>query len=101
MGMYVGATTVAERATREREKHRPILFTTYAMMGEGTDIDWLDTCILAQVTQPIGRIRRAYPDKKPPIVMDLIDEDSPVFKNYAKSRSRWYASIGCTVKDMN
>jgi len=105
MGLYVGATTVAEKATRERERLRPILFTTYSMMGEGTDIDWLDTCILAMprahVTQPVGRIRRACEDKKPPVVMDIIDEDSPVFKNYAKSRSKWYFEIGAIVKDMN
>ena len=75
------------------------------MMGEGTDIDWLDTCILAMprahVIQPVGRIRRACEDKKPPVVIDIIDEDSPVFKNYAKSRAKWYISIGAIVKDMN
>jgi len=103
MGMYVGATTVAEKATREREKTRPILFTTYSMMSEGTSLDWLDTCILAMprshVTQPVGRIRREYPNKHPPVVMDVIDDDSPVFEAYSKSRAKWYASIGCIVKE--
>jgi superfamily II DNA or RNA helicase len=103
MGFYVGAVTKAEQAAREREKVKPIVFTTFSMMSEGTSIDWLDTCLLAMprsnVTQPVGRIRREYPDKLPPVVMEMIDEDSPVFNSYAASRLRWYKSIGCQVKD--
>ena len=104
MGFYVGAVTKAEKEHREREKVKPIIFTTFAMMTEGTSIDWLDTCILAmpraQVTQSVGRIRREYPDKKPPVVMEIIDQDSPIFAAYAGSRARWYKSIGCVVKDL-
>ena len=105
MGFYVGATTKAEKEQREREKVKPIVFTTYAMMSEGTNLDWLDTCILAMprstVTQPVGRIRREYPDKGDPVVMDIVDHDSPVFSGYASSRLRWYQQIGAVVKDMN
>ena len=104
MGFYLGATTKGEKDQREREKVKPILFTTYAMMSEGTSLDWLDTCILAMprsnVVQPVGRIRREYPDKGPPVVMDVIDADSPVFQGYAASRLKWYKSIGCVIKDM-
>ncbi len=105
IGFYVGATTKAEKEHREREKVKPILFTTYSMMSEGTSLDWLDTCILAiprsAVTQPVGRIRREYPDKADPVVMDVIDSDSPVFLGYANSRAKWYKSINAIVKDMN
>ena len=73
---------------------KPILFTTYAMMGEGTDIDRLDTCLLAMPrassTQPVGRIRREYADKEQPVVMDVVDNDSPVFSGYATARLKWY-----------
>jgi superfamily II DNA or RNA helicase len=104
MGLYVGAQTKAEKLAREREKVKPILFTTYQMMSEGTSIDWLDTCILAMpradVRQPVGRIRREYPDKGLPTVMDIQDHDSPVFSGYAGKRAEWYASIGCEIKDM-
>jgi superfamily II DNA or RNA helicase len=104
MGFYIGATTKGEKESREREKVKPILFTTYAMMSEGTDIPWLDTCVIAMprssVTQPVGRIRREYPDKGTPVVMDVCDYDSPVFSGYANSRIRWYASIDAIVKDM-
>ena len=103
MGFYVHAATKAEKAQRELEKVKPLVFTTYGMMGEGTSLDWLDTCILAipraQVAQPVGRIRREYPDKKLPVVMDVVDKDSPVFAGYANSRARWYREIGCVVKD--
>ena len=105
MGFYIGAQTKAEREQREREKVKPILFTTYTMMGEGTSIDWLDACLLAMpranVTQPVGRIRREFPDKGEPVVLDVVDQDSPVFSGYAASRLRWYESIGAVVKDMN
>jgi superfamily II DNA or RNA helicase len=105
MGYYIGATTKQEKLQREREKVKPIVLTTYTMMGEGTSLDWLDTCILAmprgRVEQPVGRIRREYPDKGPPVVMDVMDHDSPVFSGYVTSRARWYESIGAVIKDMN
>ena len=105
MGFYVGAATKAEKSSREREKVKPILFTTFVMMGEGTSLDWLDTCLLAmprsQVTQPVGRIRREYPDKGTPVVIDVADHDSPVFSGYASTRLKWYNRIGCEIKQMN
>ena len=104
LGFYVGATTKAEKEHREREKVKSVLLTTYTMMGEGTSIDWLDTCILAmpraKVEQPVGRIRREYPDKKTPVVMDIMDHDSPVFSAYVSSRGKWYAAIGAELKDI-
>ena len=105
MGYYVSATTKAERAQREREKVKPVVFTTYSMASEGTNIPQLDTCILAmpraKVTQPVGRILRDVKDKKPPVVMDMVDNDSPVFSAYSKSRDKWYRSFGCPIVQMN
>ena len=92
-----------ERRAR-REKVKPVMFTTFSMMSEGTSLDWIDTCILAMprsnVIQPVGRIRREHPDKAPPVVMDIVDQDSPVFNAYAAGRLKWYRSIGCEIKDM-
>ena len=105
LGYYVGATTKAEREHREREKVKPVLLTTYTMCAEGTNLPWLDTCILAMprsnVNQPVGRIRREYPDKAQPVVMDILDADSPIFAAYAAARAKWYRSLGCKVKEMN
>lgn len=105
MGFYQGASTKAEKEHREREKVKPILFTTYVMMGEGTSLDWLDTCVLGMprksVEQPVGRVRREYPDKQFPAVMDVQDHDSPVFSAYAAARLAWYKKIGCEIKEMS
>lgn len=101
IGIYVGATTKAEKQNRDMAKARPLLLTTYTMMGEGTNLPWLDTCVLgmprSNVAQPIGRIRREYPDKKDPVVIDIVDTDSPVFAGYAQKRAAWYNSIGANV----
>ena len=65
IGFYVGATTKAEKEQREREKVKPILFTTYAMMCEGTSLDWLDTCILAMPRSNVDAAGRAHPPRVP------------------------------------
>lgn len=104
IGLYVGATTKAERIERDKQTVKPIVLTTYAMMGEGTDIPWLDTCVLAMprsnVKQPVGRVRREFEGKADPIVMDLMDHDSPVFSKYAANRQKWYGQIGARVVDI-
>lgn len=101
IGKYVGEITKAGKMLREQEQDRPILLTTYNMMSEGTDLPWLDTCLLAMprsnITQPVGRIRRLFKGKKDPLVMDIVDSTSPVFNSYAETRLRWYNSIGATV----
>ncbi len=104
VGLYVGASTKAELAHREKIKGRPVLFTTFSMMSEGTNLPWLDTCILAmprsRVTQPVGRIRREYEGKGEPVVLDFIDSSSPVFAGYAAKRLQWYQKIGCKIVEM-
>ena len=104
IGCYQGASTKSEKLHREKIKGRRVLFTTYIMMAEGTDLPWLDTCILAMprsaVTQAIGRIRREYENKKFPLVIDIFDRDSPVFSGYGGRRLKWYKSINAEFKDM-
>lgn len=103
IGYYIGAQTKAEQEARAKATTKPILLTTPQMMGEGTDLPWYDTCLLAiprsSIEQIIGRIRREYPDKKEPVVMDLLDNDSPLFSGYASQRRSTYRKIGATVKD--
>ena len=98
MGHYRGATTKAEKAEQEACQSKPVVFTTYVMMAEGTDWPWLDTCILAMpranIKQPVGRIRREYADKKFLVVCDVVDADSEVLAAYAQSRIKWYREIG-------
>lgn len=104
VGIYVGVQTKKEKAKRDGETKKRVVLTTYKMCGEGTDFPWIDTCILAmpisKPEQPIGRIRRLKEGKKQPVVFDLVDQDSPVFKGYALSRDKWYRRIGAEVVEM-
>lgn len=98
--MYGGSKKEQEK-TRKKQSYRSILLATYKMGSEATNLPWLDTCILmsprADVNQPVGRIRREYEDKKFPLVIDLVDDDSWVLQAYAKKRLKWYKELGCEV----
>lgn len=107
IGYYVGSSFYegkkAEKlAAREDAKYRKIILASYSMASEATNIPWLDTCVLAtprsDVVQIVGRVRREYPDKKQPVVYDMVDSDSSVFKAYAGKRQRWYRLIGAEIK---
>jgi len=105
MGFYIGATTKQEVLERNAAAIKPVVFTTFGMMGEGTNLPWLDCGILAMprssVEQPCGRIRREYEGKRDPVWMDLKDLDSPVFQGYSVNRLNWYRRIGAVVKAMS
>ena len=72
------------------------------MASEATDLPWMDTCILAtprsDVVQIVGRVLRQYPNKKQPIVIDIIDDDSTILLNFARKRRKWYDQIGAAVQ---
>lgn len=99
---YIGGMKEQER---EAAKVKPILLSTYMFVSEGTDIPWLDTCILgtprSDVVQIVGRVIRQYPDKKQPVVFDVWDTDSKVFRGYGEKRLEWYKSIGAEVKHIS
>jgi superfamily II DNA or RNA helicase len=106
IGFYVGlqsytGTKEERKAKREKAKAAKVIFATYKMASEATDIPWLDACVLgtprSDVNQIVGRIRREYGDNIQPVVFDPVDGGSPVFAKYAKSRFRWYNQIGAEV----
>ena len=98
MAKYYGPMSMEDI---ERAKAKPLLLATYKKMGEGSNIPWLDFCVLgtprSEVEQIVGRIRREYPDKSQPIVADMVDADSPVFNSAANKRLRWYRRISADV----
>jgi len=102
MAFYIGGLTKQER---ERAKVKAIIFATYAMTSEATDIPWMDTAVLctprSDVVQIVGRILREYPDKKEPIVFDVVDQCSNVLTGYYNNRLQWYKSIGAEVRRKN
>jgi superfamily II DNA or RNA helicase len=80
---------------------RIICATTVA--DEGLDIPRLDTVVLAspsknmqKITQRIGRILRPHPEKKRPIVYDIVDSFGP-FSNFARLRARLYKKKGWKI----
>lgn len=95
---YVGGMSSSQR---DHAKKKRIILATYAMTAEATDIPWLDTLVMAtpksDVRQIVGRILRLHPDKKDPVVFDLVDATSSVFMSYANNRRRWYSAIGAEV----
>lgn len=108
IGWYIGLTSKRYKGTkaqkqdaREAATVKPIILTTYKMCSEGTNLPWVDTCVLgspkSDVIQIVGRIRRVYEDKKLPVVLDIIDKDSHIFHQYAKKRLKWYRSLGSEI----
>ena len=86
------------------------LIATFALLGEGFDVPFLDRAFLsmpfraeAKAEQLIGRIQRSFPGKKDAIVYDYVDEDIGVVKNQYINKSkacryRTYMRLGVTVE---
>jgi hypothetical protein len=98
IGLYIGETKIDQRPL---ELAKQLVITTFGMMAEGTDKPKLDTCVLtmprSNIKQAIGRVLRLHEGKQQPVVVDLVDDDSPVFKGYARARLKVYAEIGAEV----
>lgn len=86
---------------RKRELCKTAILATYGMMSEGTDVEELDTLILAtprrDVEQVIGRIQRPKDGKRELLVVD------PVFQTkwcnkLADARKIQYNKLGFTLQ---
>jgi len=95
--LYVHGISKAQRRDYLR---RPLIFATYAMMDTGTNAPWLDCCVLAtprsNVEQAVGRVQRELEGKPQPVVVDFLDDASPVFAGYARKRIRTYRRLRAT-----
>lgn len=102
MDFYIGTMSKSEK---NKAVGKRVLFATYGMMKEGTDLPWFDTLIFAtprsDVKQAVGRILREYENKKPPVVFDVVHEDSPVFHGYSKKRRAYYDEAKAVVKNVH
>ncbi|WKV32843.1 putative DNA helicase [Vibrio phage vB_VhaS_R21Y] len=108
IGYYIGGLSEKKR---EEVKKKRVALATYAMTESATDNPIWSTAVMAtprsDVNQILGRILRLHPTKccalkpeegkKIPIVLDLIDSDSKVFLNYAKSRAKYYNQINAPL----
>lgn len=92
-GYYVGGMKPAER---DESAKCDLILATYAMAKEGLDIPDIDTLFLStpktDVEQSVGRIVRAHPDKKPPMVIDIVDT-VPLCEDFGQKRLRQYKKL--------
>lgn len=93
MAYYVGGMS---NASREEAKTKRVVFCTYGMTSEATDVPWWDYGVFAtpraNVKQAVGRFVREYPGKPTPVIADIFDDDDGVFHGYFKSRLKYYTS---------
>ncbi len=100
---FVGAVSKKKRAeilTRANSREIDVICAT-TVADEGLDLPGLDTVMLTtpskalnRVQQRIGRAMRPHPDKKEPIVIDLVDEPRSL-RGIARKRLRLYTRLGC------
>ena len=97
--LYIGGDMKDE----EREHvaaNMQVIFASYPMGEEALDIPRLDTLVLAiprsRIEQAVGRILRAYPNKKVPTVVDIHDPYS-YYGGMWWNRERQYKGWGYKV----
>lgn len=78
------------------ELKKRITFSTPGKCRDGIDAQWKDACILTSpiknIHQMTGRINRIYPNKKIPIVIDMVDIGCPDMSNTYYGRLEYYKS---------
>jgi len=98
VGMIVGSTKKKERAYVLDSQ---VLCATTQLLGIGFDNPRLDTLIFATPSQSpfqaVGRILRQHPDKKSPVVIDLVDT-SDMARIFGLSRRRKYLEKNWVIK---
>ncbi len=91
IGFYQGGEKTLEEAA-----YKPVTLATYGMAGTGTNYPHWEVCILAtpraDVRQAVGRVLRTAPGKKQPAIIDLVDDDSPLYRGYMYARDKYYRS---------
>jgi superfamily II DNA or RNA helicase len=108
IGFYLGGMNESELDTAAAKR---VVITTYKMTAKAVDCPWWDTAVFAtprsDIKQIAGRVLREYegkccardkqPGLKEPILYDLCDMDSPVFRAYLKGRAKYYREMGCVL----
>lgn len=98
VGMMVGSTP---KALREKHQAAQVLIATSQLLGTGFNNPKLSVLIFAtpiqSVVQCVGRIIRRHPDKKEPMVVDLVDSGSKMAMVLGKSRMNKYRAQGWDI----
>jgi superfamily II DNA or RNA helicase len=90
VGFYWGGMKPSELKASEDKQ---VICATFSYASEGMDIPGLDTLVLASpktdIEQSCGRILRRL-NETPPLIIDVVDSFSYVFKGQAKKRVDFY-----------
>lgn len=101
MAFYVGGMS---KEKREIAKTKRVIWATYAMTKEATDIPALDTAVLAtpiaHPKQAVGRVLREVEGKKNPVVYDPVDTCSDILERFFSSRCKEYRSLNAELVEL-
>lgn len=95
---------ISKQELESNAKSKDILFATYGMMALGTDIKNLAGIVYAtpqsEIKQSKGRIERICPDKKEPVVVDIVDSLYPDAVRWGSKRIQQYReeNLNITIK---
>ena len=84
-------------------EHR-IIVATESLLGEGFDLSYLDTLLIAtpiswdgSITQQAGRLHRSHEDKRRVEIFDYVDLSIPMLARMYQKRLKTYAKLGYEV----
>jgi len=81
---------------------KKITFTTPGKCRDGIDAPWKDCVIMTSpirnIEQLVGRVVRSNPDKKTPIVIDMVDYGCPEIGRTFYGRRQFYEKKGWPIK---
>lgn len=84
-------------------EHR-IIVATESLLGEGFDLSYLDTLLIAtpiswdgSITQQAGRLHRSHEGKQRVEIFDYVDLSIPMFARMYQKRLKTYAKLGYEV----
>jgi superfamily II DNA or RNA helicase len=101
---------VEEQVQRFNDNEITVLVATYALLGEGFDVPFLDRAFVAmpfraenKAEQLIGRVQRTHPGKKYAVVYDYVDANIGVLANQFFNKNRdcrynVYVRLGANVE---
>lgn len=95
---------VARQKIDDRINKCPVIISTGQYLGEGTDIPYLDTLVLAtpiswegKLSQYAGRIARSYEDKTNIYIYDYVDFSVPQLDRMYAKRLSTYKKLGFLI----
>lgn len=95
--------TILSSLPRFEHEHR-IIVATESLLGEGFDLSYLDTLLIAtpiswdgSITQQAGRLHRSHEGKQRVEIFDYVDLSIPMLARMYQKRLKTYAKLGYEV----